>query len=67
MAPARRNFWQMGGSHAQRDLFFQLYADSARRLGRRDALAVFFEEMRGLGLEHLEERSSYADALAAMH
>jgi hypothetical protein len=66
MGPARRNLWQMGGSHAQRDLFFQLYADAARRLGRRDLLAIFFEEMRGVGLEHLEERSSYADALAAL-
>jgi tetratricopeptide (TPR) repeat protein len=67
LMPARRNLWQMGGSHAQRDLFFQLLADAARRLDRRDVLEVFFEEMRGLGLEHLEERSSYADALAAMH
>jgi hypothetical protein len=55
----------MGGSHAQRDLFFQLYADAATRLGRRDILQIFFREMRGIGLEHLEERSSYADALAA--
>ncbi len=67
LVPARRNLWQMGGSHAQRDLFFQLLADSARRLGRTDILSVFFEEMQSLGLEHLEERSSYADALAVMH
>ncbi len=66
LAPARRNLWQMGGSHAQRDLFHQLYADAALRLGRRDLLAIFFEEMRGVGLEHLEERSSYADALASL-
>lgn len=57
----------MGGSHAQRDLFFQLLADSAQRLGRTDILSILFEEMRSLGLEHLEERSSYADALAALH
>jgi len=67
LMPARRNLWQMGGSHAQRDLFFQLLADSAFRLGRRDILAVFFEEVRGIGLDHLEERSSYADALAMAH
>jgi len=64
--PARRNLWQMGGSHAQRDLFFQMLAAAAHRLARRDMLTVFFEEMRGLGLAHLEERSSYADALAAL-
>ncbi len=67
LMPARRNLWQMGGSHAQRDLFFQLLADAAHRLGRVDILAVMFEEMHGIGLAHLEERSSYADALAALH
>lgn len=66
LMPSRRNLWQMGGSHAQRDLFFQLLADSAQRLGRTDVLSVLFEEMESVGLEHLEERSSYADALATM-
>lgn len=66
LLPARRNLWQMGGSHAQRDLFFQLLADSADRLGRTDILSVFFDEMQSVGLEHLEERSSYADALASL-
>ncbi|NND48724.1 MAG: tetratricopeptide repeat protein [Rhizobiales bacterium] len=66
LVPARRNLWQMGGSHAQRDLFFQLLADSAHRLGRADILSVLFEEMGAIGLEHLEERSSYADALASL-
>lgn len=67
LLPARRNLWQMGGSHAQRDLFFQLLADSAHRLSRADILSVLFEEMRSVGLEHLEERSSYADALATLN
>jgi len=67
LLPARRNLWQMGGSHAQRDLFFQLLADSAHRLGRADVLAMLFEELRSVGLHHLEERSSYADALATLH
>ncbi len=66
LLPARRDLWMMGGSHAQRDLFFQLLVDAAHRLGRRDLLAILFEEMRGIGLAHLEERSSYADALAAL-
>jgi hypothetical protein len=67
LLPARRNLWQMGGSHAQRDLFFQLLADSAHRLGRADVLSVLFEELRSVGLQHLDERSSYADALATLH
>jgi hypothetical protein len=67
LLPARRDLWQMGGSHAQRDLFFQLLAASAHRLGRADILTVLFEEMRSVGFEHLEERASYADALASLH
>jgi hypothetical protein len=64
--PARRNLWQMGGSHAQRDLFFQLLADSALKLGRRDVLATLFDDFQAIGLEHAAERSSYADAMAAL-
>jgi tetratricopeptide (TPR) repeat protein len=67
LLPARRNLWQMGGSHAQRDLFFQLLADSAHRLGRADVLSLVLEEVQSVGFEHLEERSSYADALATLH
>lgn len=66
LRPARRNLWQMGGSHAQRDLFFQIYADAARRLDRRDVLAVLLEDLRGVGLEQIHERTSYADAFAAL-
>ncbi len=66
LLPARRNLWQMGGSHAQRDLFFQLLVDSACRLGRKAELTLLFQEMRGVGLERLEERSSYAAACALL-
>ena len=66
LVPARRSLWQMGGSHAQRDLFMQLLADSALRLGRRDLLALLFAELRSLGFAHLEERSSYAAACGGL-
>ncbi len=61
--PARRNLWQMGGSHAQRDLFYQLLADSAVRAGRGDVAALLLDELGVIGFEQLSERSSYADAL----
>jgi hypothetical protein len=64
MLPARRNLWQMGGSHAQRDLFFQLLVDAAARENRRDLVQLLLGEIGALGLEHLAERSSYADAAA---
>jgi hypothetical protein len=64
MMPARRNLWQMGGSHAQRDLFFQLLIDSALKQERRDILRLLLDELNATGFEHLAERSSYADAVA---
>lgn len=64
LMPARRNLWQMGGSHAQRDLFFQLLVDSAVKLGRRDVLGLLLYELGAIGFDHLTERSSYADAVA---
>lgn len=65
--PARRNLWQMGGSHAQRDLFFQLLVDAAMKLQRQDILVMLLDEMSATGFEHLAERSSYADAVAMVH
>jgi tetratricopeptide (TPR) repeat protein len=67
LLPARRNLWQMGGSHAQRDLFLQLLVDSAMKLGRRDILIMLLDEIQALGFDHLTERSSYADAVAMTH
>lgn len=64
MLPARRNLWQMGGSHAQRDLFFQLLVDSASKTNRRDTLNLLLDEIGAIGFEHLSERSSYVDAVA---
>jgi hypothetical protein len=64
LMPARRNLWQMGGSHAQRDLFFQLLVDSAVKLGRREILDLLLFELGAIGFDHLAERSSYADAVA---
>ncbi len=65
--PARRNLWQMGGSHAQRDLFFQLAVDAAFKSERPDVLRLLFGDFQGFGLEHIAERSSYADAFASLH
>ena len=67
MMPARRNLWQMGGSHAQRDLFFQLLVDAAVKLERQDILALLLDELGAIGFDHVAERSSYADAVAMTH
>ncbi len=67
LMPARRNLWQMGGSHAQQDLFFQLLVDSAVKMERRDILALLLDDLGAIGFDHIAERSSYADAVALTH
>jgi tetratricopeptide (TPR) repeat protein len=61
LMPARRSLWQMGGSHAQRDLFFQILADSARQLNRADILKILMDDVRRIGFTAIEDRTSYAD------
>ena len=65
LMPARRSLWQMGGSHAQRDLFFQILADSAHHLGRTDILHILVDDIRRIGFDGIGERTSYSDAIAA--
>lgn len=60
--PTRRMLWQMGGSHAQRDLFFMLLADSARRIGRADILPIVRQDLESAGFAEPRARVGYADA-----
>ena len=65
LLPARRLLWQMGGSHAQRDLFFQIMAYAAAQLGRADLLAILLDDVRSIGFAQVDQRASYADIAAA--
>ena len=49
LLPARRMLWQMGGSHAQRDLFFLILADSAIKAQRDDVLAMVLRDIAAAG------------------
>lgn len=62
--PIRRNLSQVGGSHAQRDIFFQVLVDSAMRSGRKDQLAILLQDISGIGIADVGERSLYRDAMA---
>lgn len=64
---ARHDFPLMGGSHAQRDIFFQLLADSCIRLGRADALREVLANIETIGFGHVGERTLYRDAAAMAH
>ena len=64
LLPARRMLWQMGGSHAQRDLFFLLLADSLRKLGRRDLLDIVLRDIETAGFTDPAACVGYADGVA---
>ncbi len=62
--PARHMLWQMGGSHAQRDLFFLILADSARRLERRDLMPILIDDVAWAGFSEPADRIGYAGLAA---
>ncbi|SLN69363.1 tetratricopeptide repeat protein [Oceanibacterium hippocampi] len=66
LLPARRALWRMGGSHAQRDLFFILLVDSASKLDRRDILSIALADIAGAGFVDVPGRVAYRDAAAAL-
>ncbi|MGI9388075.1 MAG: tetratricopeptide repeat protein [Methyloligellaceae bacterium] len=59
LMPARRMLWQMGGSHAQRDLFFLILADSAARLGRKDLFEIVLGDIEHAGFADAASRIGY--------
>ena len=62
LMPARPAIPSMGGSHAQRDIFYQLLVDSCVKLGRKQELAEILGEIGTIGFEHVAARTLYADA-----
>ena len=66
LLPVHHQLWQMGGSHAQRDLFFLLLADSARALSRGDLLAIVLDDVAWAGIANPASRVGYRDAAALL-
>ncbi len=62
LMPARRMLWQMGGSDAQRDLFFMILVDSLAKSGRRDLLGVVMRDVAAAGFADPEGRAGYRAA-----
>ncbi len=62
--PVRRDLHQIGGSHAQRDIFFQVLVDSAMRAGRQTEVGILLDDVASIGFEHVADRSLYRDAAA---
>ena len=64
LMPVRHQLWQMGGSHAQRDLFFLLLADAAKELDRSDLLAIVLHDVAWAGITEPASRVGYRAAAA---
>lgn len=62
LLPVRRMLWQIGGSDAQRDLFFLLLADSARREGRQDVADLVLIDAAAAGFDNPAGRAGYRAA-----
>lgn len=62
MLPARHLFWQMGGSHAQQDVFFQILVDAAFKAGRKELVRELLIEIEGIGFTEPAQRVAYEAA-----
>lgn len=62
LSPVRHDLPRIGGSHAQRELLYQLLIDASRRSGRGDRVAVYLNDLRRIGFDKVEERTLYRDA-----
>ncbi len=67
LLPARHQLWQMGGSHAQRDLFFLILADSIMKEGRHELIGIVLDDIERAGFSDAASRIGYRSARSAMH
>lgn len=67
LLPARGAMPALGGSHAQRDVFFQILVDSARKLGSREVLTDVLGDIGRIGFADVANRTLYAEAARPAH
>ncbi|MFK8079418.1 MAG: tetratricopeptide repeat protein [Granulosicoccus sp.] len=65
LMPARHRMYQMGGSHAQQDLFYQILVDAAYKLQRAELVSTLLQEIERIGFLGPAQRIAYADAAKA--
>ncbi len=62
LMPRREEIRLLGGSNAQRDLFFQMLIDAAIRVGRRDLVAEMIAHQAATRAVPPRERAGYEAA-----
>lgn len=67
LMPARHMLWQMGGSHAQRDLFFLVLADALLKTGQMERLAIVLDDIERAGFADAASRIGYSAAAEKVH
>ncbi len=67
LLPARHQLWQMGGSHAQRDLFFLILADSIIKEGRGDLVGIILDDIERAGFSDAASRIGYRSTSSAIN
>ena len=65
LSPVRHDLSLLGGSHAQRDVLYQVLIDASRRLGRGDLVSIYLNDVRRIGFDKVDGRSLYRDAILA--
>ena len=67
LLPQRHSLWQMGGSHAQQDLFHQILTDAAVRLQQKNTVMRLLHEVEAIGFATPVHNVAYqrAGALAS--
>ncbi|MEM7259695.1 MAG: hypothetical protein AAF404_20155 [Pseudomonadota bacterium] len=62
LLPQRNNLWQMGGSHAQQDLFHQILVDAAVNLKQAPTVSMLLREIEAIGFTTPTDAVAYQQA-----
>jgi tetratricopeptide (TPR) repeat protein len=62
LSPVRHDLPLLGGSHAQRDVLYQVLIDASRRMGRGDLISIYLNDVRRIGFDNVDGRTLYREA-----
>jgi len=65
LSPVRHDLSLLGGSHAQRDVLYQVLVDASCRMGRGDLVSIYLNDVRRIGFDKVDSRTLYRDATSA--